>query len=464
MSWLKLRDIADMTGGRLVGEDAPVESVCTDTRQLTRHQLFVALKGPRFDAHDFIDRDPTLLAAGLMVSRELRSRLPQILVDDSQWGLSRFAEAWRERQTLTVIGLTGSNGKTTVKEMIAAILARTGNVLATRGNLNNQIGVPLTLLSIRPQHEFAVVELGANHPGEIGGLTDIVRPDIALITNAAAAHLEGFRTLEGVAQAKAEIFLGLDKAGCAVLNADDAYADFWRQQTAKFRCVTFGLVNPADVSAAWRSDGTLDMHTPLGTVEICLPLEGRHNVMNALAATAAALLAGANLEHVKVGLEAMRPIGGRLVAKRGIRRAHIIDDTYNANPGSLSAALSVLSRRAGEHWLVLGDMAELGDMAQAFHRQVGEIARRHRVSRLYALGSLTRAAVEAFGEGATHYADVDSLVSRLKVDLHAGVNVLVKGSRSMHMESIVETLLENGVASGRGKGSLSRAEGREHAA
>ena len=231
--------------------------------------------------------------------------------------------------------------------MIAAILTRTGNVLATWGNLNNQIGVPLTLLSIRPRHEFAVVEMGANHPGEIGGLTDIVRPNIALITNAAAAHLEGFRTLDGVAQAKAEIFHGLDRAGCAVLNADDAYADFWRQQSDRFRCVTFGLVNAAEVFAEWRAEGALVVHAPQGTVEVRLPLEGRHNVMNALAASAAALVAGAKLEHVKAGLEAMHPVGGRLVAKRGIKGAQIIDDTYNANPGSLSAALEVLSMRAG---------------------------------------------------------------------------------------------------------------------
>ena len=442
MSWLKLTDIAAMVHGRVIGEDVFIESVSTDTRSLSADQLFVALRGPRFDGHDFAQQDPSLPAAALLVARRLDTELPQVLVDDPELALSRMAESWRERLDLRVIGLTGSNGKTTVKEMCAAILAQIGKVFATPGNLNNHIGVPLTLLSIRTQHEFAVVEMGANHPGEIGGLTDIVQPEVALITNAAPAHLEGFRSLDGVAHAKAEIFNGLNQDGIAIINADDAYADFWRRQVGERSYISFGLELAADVHGWWRPDEDLYIETSEGSVAVSLPLVGRHNAMNALAASAATIALGAELEHIKNGLESMQPVSGRLTPKRGINRAWILDDSYNANPGSFGAALEVLKDCPGEPWLVLGDMAELGEFGERFHRQIGALANEYGVRRLYAVGSLTKSTVEAFGEEAAHFGDIEALMRQLRRDLHSEVYVLVKGSRSMNMERVVAGLLE----------------------
>jgi UDP-N-acetylmuramoyl-tripeptide--D-alanyl-D-alanine ligase len=443
MNWLNLSEIAEMANGHLVGDDVPITSVSTDTRVLSAGQLFIALRGPRFDGHDCITRESNLPAAGLMVARKLNIPLPQIIVDDTQLALSRLAENWRERLDLTVIGLTGSNGKTTVKEMIAAILAQKGSVFATPGNLNNHIGVPLTLLSIRPEHDFAVVEMGANHPGEIGGLTDIVQPQVALITNAAPAHLEGFLSLDGVAKAKAEIFNGLDERGVAIINADDAYADYWRRKISGVRSMCFGLDHPADVCGSWTEGQDLILSTSKSQFEVRLPLKGRHNAINALAACTVAIAVGAQIKHIKEGLEAMHPVNGRLVAKSGIGHAQILDDSYNANPGSFNAALDVLAQCPGEHWLVLGDMAELGDFAEVFHRQVGEMSRARGVQRLYALGSLTKTAVAAFGTGAIHFNSADDLLQQLISELHTGIYVLVKGSRAMHMDKIVAALLRD---------------------
>lgn len=442
MSWLMLSEIAAMVQGRLIGNDVPVESVSTDTRSLDTNQLFVALKGLRFDGHDFALRDPAPTAAAMLVSRRLDTALAQILVDDTQLALSRLAERWRERLDLKVIGLTGSNGKTTVKEMCASILAQKGEVFATPGNLNNHIGVPLTLLSIRAKHDFAVVEMGANHPGEIGGLTDIVQPHVALITNAAPAHLEGFGSLDGVAQAKAEIFNGLDQKGLAIINADDAYADFWRRQVGERSHVSFGLEREADVRGSWQPGEDLYIETPEGSVAVSLALVGRHNAMNALAASAATIALGVQLRHVKQGLESMQPVSGRLTPKRGINNTWILDDSYNANPGSFGAALEVLRECSGEPWLVLGDMAELGEFGESLHRQVGALAQEYGVRRLYATGPLTKSAVKAFGKGAVHINDVDALLQQLRKDLHSGVYVLVKGSRTMHMEHVVCGLLK----------------------
>lgn len=444
MAWLNLAMIAAMVQGRLLGNDAAIESVSTDTRSLPPHALFIALYGPRFDGHECVEREPNLPLTGVMVSRVLDIPFPQILVDDTQLALSRFAEAWREKLEMPLIGLTGSNGKTTVKEMIAAILAQEGHVFATRGNLNNHIGVPLTLLSMRPHHEFAVVEMGANHPGEIGALTDIVRPQVALITNAGPAHLEGFRSLDGVAEAKAEIFTGLTDGGIAIINADDDYADYWREQARGFRILSFGLDHPADVRAQWRGNGELGLHTPEGHASVRLPLAGRHNVLNALAATTAALALGVSLNRISDGLASIQPVAGRLVVRPGIKCVQILDDSYNANPASFGAALAVLAECSGERWLVLGDMVELGESAETLHRQAGEMARDLGVTRLYAVGSLTRTAVAAFGSGATHFDGTQTLIARLKNDLHEGISVLVKGSRAMHLEQVVQALLASG--------------------
>lgn len=454
MAWLNLATIAAMVQGRLLGNDAEVESVSTDTRSLLQHSLFIALYGPRFDGHECVERDPNLPVNGVLVSRVLDIPFPQILVDDTQLALSRFADAWREKLEVPVIGLTGSNGKTTVKEMIAAILAQEGHVFATQGNRNNHIGVPLTLLSMRPHHDFAVVEMGANRPGEIGALTDIVRPQVALITNAGPAHLEGFLSLDGVAKAKAEIFTGLTDGGIAIINADDDYAEYWREQARGFRILSFGLDHPADVRAQWHGKGELSLLTPEGRVSLRLPLAGRHNVSNALAATAVALALGVSLNRISDGLASIQPMAGRLVVKPGIKRVRILDDSYNANPASFGAALAVLAECSGERWLVLGDMAELGESAETLHRQAGEKARDRGVARLYAVGSLSRATVAAFGSGAVHFESTQVLIARLKKDLHTGINVLVKGSRAMQLEQVVQALLAPGERKSDGKGAV----------
>jgi UDP-N-acetylmuramoyl-tripeptide--D-alanyl-D-alanine ligase len=442
----------------LVGEDGPVASLSTDTRTLQAGQLFVALQGPRFDAHERVLAGKAARAAGVMVSRRLDTPLAQVLVDDTQAALTRLAAAWRERVSTPVVGLTGSNGKTTVKEMIAAILSREGPVYATRGNLNNHIGVPLTLSALRPHHAYAVVEMGANHPGEIAALTRMVRPHIALITNAAAAHLEGFGDLEGVARAKGEIFEGLSQTGVGVINADDAFADHWRARLGDRDWVGFGFSKTAQVQGEWGPQGALRIQTPVAALRLRLPLAGRHNAMNALAAIAVAHALGVDLGQAVRALEACTPVAGRLTPYAGIRGVSILDDSYNANPASLRAALEVLVARRGPHWLVLGDMGELGADAERLHGEAGVAAREAGVARLLALGPLSRAAVAAFGATASHFQAVEELIAALRAELEPGVSVLVKGSRAMHMERVVEALKAGQSGAGKPLG------GREDAA
>jgi UDP-N-acetylmuramoyl-tripeptide--D-alanyl-D-alanine ligase len=441
MSWLRLSEIASMADGRLIGADTMVKSVTTDSRGLIAGQLFVALSGPRFDGHDFVANAEGAQAAGVIVARQVDCGLPQILVDDTFKALSRLAAAWREQLKLPIVGLTGSNGKTTVKEMIAAILSRKGQVLATRGNLNNHIGVPLTLLAIRRHHAYAVVEMGANHPGEIAALTSIARPDVALITNAAAAHLEGFGSIEGVARAKGEIFEGLRADGIAIINADDAYVDYWRTLIGKRTCLSFGIEQAADVCARDAADVSLHISAPAGKIEIKLPLPGRHNARNALAAAAVAIAVGVDMSSLKTGLESVQQVHGRLVMRKAWQGARLLDDSYNANPDSLAAALEVLAMLPGERWLVLGDMGELGPSGRHLHRQAGKRARASGVTRLYTLGRLSRAAAAAFGAGAQRFDSHTALTMALRGELHAAVSVLVKGSRSMRMEKVVEALV-----------------------
>ncbi|MEA3412747.1 MAG: UDP-N-acetylmuramoyl-tripeptide--D-alanyl-D-alanine ligase [Pseudomonadota bacterium] len=444
MTWLRLSELAGMAGGRLMGDDAPVTSVSTDTRRLEAGQLFVALGGPNFDAHALIEAGAAGQAAGVLVGRRLSASLPQIVVDDTLEGLTRMAGAWRRRFAARVVALTGSNGKTTVKEMTAAILRQAGAVLATRGNLNNHIGVPLTLLSVRPDHRFAVVEMGANHPGEIRVLTMIAAPDAALVNNAGPAHLEGFGDLEGVARGKGEIFSGLTAGGTAVINADDPFYPYWMDLTRRRETITFGFASGADVRGAWISGAPLSVSTPSGAFEIDLPLEGRHNALNALAATALSLSAGATTDQIVLGLARVRPVGGRLNTRAGVAGAEIIDDTYNANPASLAAALDVVSNLGGETWLVLGDMGELGAEAAGLHERAGELARRAGVTRLYAVGPLSRGAASSFGAGARHFDDTQALAASVAPDLRSGIRVLVKGSRAMHLERLVAVLTRAG--------------------
>ena len=441
MSWLDLATIATMCGGELIGENRGVSAVSTDSRSVTGDELFIALKGERFDAHDFIT--PALDAAAVMVVRRLDTALPQILVDDTRLALGRLAGAWRKSLGTTVVGLTGSNGKTTVKEMTASILAQLGETLATRGNLNNDIGVPLTLLRLRETHDYAVIEMGANHHGEIAYLTAIAAPDVALITNAGPAHLEGFGSIEGVSRAKGEIFQGLVTHGVAVLNADDTYFDYWGGLTAGHKTLSFGLDQPADFSGKWNEAAhVLQFDCPLGQFEVKLPLSGKHNARNALCAAAAASAVGAHVDEIIAGLQALQPVAGRLEEKRGANGARVIDDSYNANPASMHAAVDVLASRTGTRVLVLGDMGELGADAEGLHAELGDYARKAGVDRLLTTGKLTRHASDRFGAGAEHFENWEALVAAVRPELGPEVTVLVKGSRSSHMERVVSALEE----------------------
>ncbi|PID45462.1 MAG: UDP-N-acetylmuramoyl-tripeptide--D-alanyl-D-alanine ligase [Proteobacteria bacterium] len=439
MTWM-LSDIATMTNGRLQGADRRVESVATDSRSVGGDQLFIAIKGERFDAHDFVE-DLQGVAGAALVDRVIDCELPQIVVKDTRQALAAFAAAWRQQFKKPLIGLTGSNGKTTVKEMLSAILAEKGTVLATIGNLNNDLGVPLTLLRLRESHDYAVIEMGANHFGEIEFLTRIAKPDVAILNNAGAAHLEGFGDVEGVSRAKAEIFQGLSESGIAVINADDQYADYWKGCNEGREIISFGIEHAATVQGKVLPTGMLVLATGQASVEITLSLLGRHNVRNALAAASAALAVGVDLQAIKTGLESLRPVKGRLAPLSGQHDTRVIDDTYNANPTSANAAIDVLADfTAGERVLVLGDMAELGDDANGMHHAIGEYARQKGISRLFCLGKLTAETARAFGHNAEHFTELEPLLASLKQQLKNNMTLLVKGSRSMRMERVVEAL------------------------
>lgn len=415
----------------------------TDSRSLEREQLFVALKGPNHDGHEHVSEAARRGAAAAMISRSVDSSLPIIRVADTLQGLGRLAGVWRDRFELPVIAVTGSNGKTTVKEMLAAILRAGTPLLATRGNLNNEIGLPLTLMELNAEHRLAVVEMGANHPGEIAWLARLARPHVGVITQCAPAHLEGFGSIEGVAEAKGELLANLDADGTAIINADDRFATMWRRLAGSRRCISFAIDGRADVRAEWQQEtmgSRIEMSTPEDRIELHLALPGRHNVANAAAAAAAALAVGAAPAAIVSGLEGLRPVPGRLEPKIIDGDICVIDDTYNANPASLQAGLEVLAAFPGRHWLVLGDMAELGDEAPDYHRQAAQLVRDYRVERLMTIGELSRLTTASFGEGAHHHESMDALVASLGESLEPNTTVLVKGSRSMGMERVVAAL------------------------
>ena len=453
MNTLQLSQVARRIGGELIGGDIGFSAVGSDSRNLQPGTLFVALKGPHFDGHAFISQALEKGACALLVSERQALDVPQLLVRDTRLGLGRLAALWRDSFDVPVVGITGSNGKTTVKELIAAILRLRGPVLATRGNLNNDIGLPLTLLRLQDE-AYAVVEMGANHPGEIGYLTQIARPDVAVITNAGAAHLEGFGDLNGVARGKGEILSGLDALGVAVLNADDDYFPLWRQLVGERRMLTFGTSERADVQGEpdkaemrWTASG-FSSHMPVTyreeRFEIGLALAGRHNLMNALAAIAVTLALGCSVEQIQQGLAAVEPVSGRLRSRMTPTGLRLIDDTYNANPDSVDAAVQVLCEAPGNQWLVLGDLAELGMQAAELHAEIGGRARQAGLRRLCTLGPLSRQAAERFGEGAQAFDDIDALVKALRRDAAAGDTLLIKGSRSAGMERVVQRLLDEG--------------------
>ncbi len=454
----RLSDVVAAAGGRLAGDDAAFAGVSIDSRTLERGQLFFALRGERFDGHAFLAAAAERGAAAAVVEKPGDSPLPQVVVRDTQAALAALAGAWRGRSRALVLGVGGSNGKTTTKEMLASILAEAGPTLATRGNLNNHIGVPLTLLRLEPSHRFAVIEMGANHPGEIAALAAIARPAIALVTNAGDEHLEGFGDLAGVAHAEGEMFAALAPDGTAVINADDPFHELWRTMARGARVLRFAIDAPAEARAsaiqglvrrgAFETEFTLTLAGEQARVR--LGLAGRHNVMNALGAAAAAHAAGAPLAAVVAGLERVRPVGGRLQLKQGPRGSWLIDDSYNANPSSVRAGIDVLCGLPGEHWLVLGEMAELGGETEASHAGVGDYARRAGITRLFAFGAAARHAVASFGARAAWYDDAGRLADDVGAGLDAGVTVLVKGSRVNRLERVVERLLQPLAAAGNG--------------
>lgn len=448
MNWL-LSDIATAINGRLIAGNVAISGVSTDTRAVGAGELFVALSGERFDAHDFLDQAVASGAVALLVAREekLPAGIAAIVVDDTRLALGRLAAAWRARFDLPVIAVTGSNGKTTTKEMIAAVLKATfgENVLATRGNLNNDIGLPLTLLGLESHHQAAVIEMGMNHPGEIAYLTKIGAPTVALLTNAQRAHLEGMGDLDEVAREKGSIFDGLQSDGVAVINADDAYAACWQKMAGAHRVCRFGIDADAEVSARVREHGlevSISLSAPTGEAEISLQVPGRHNGRNAVAAAAACLAAGIPLAAVVTGLQAFVGVKGRLQRRGGKKGAAILDDSYNANPDSVRAGIDVLAATIGHKVLVLGDMGEIGEASGQYHDEIGGYAKSQGVDRLFALGDATQVAVRNFGEGARHFCNIDKLIAAVDKELGPKTTILVKGSRFMKMERVADALTD----------------------
>lgn len=453
MNWTLAR-IAAVTQGRILGGAQAAEQVVngltTDTRAIAQGQLFVALAGERFDAHDFLAAAVQAGAAGLLVSDEQRlpAGVPAVLVADTRLALGQLAAAWRAQFTLPLIAVTGSNGKTTTKEMIASILetAYPGAVLATRGNFNNDIGLPLTLLGLHAGHRAAVVEMGMNQPGEIAYLTQLARPTVALVNNAQRAHLQGMGDLAEIAREKGSIFTGLAAAGVAVFNADDAQSPVWQAQVdaARQRPLRFAVNQPAEVRGTLTQQGLdflLALQTPAGEAQLVLPVPGRHNAVNALAATAACLAAGIALPQVAAGLQSFRGVKGRLQRRQGQQGAQILDDTYNANPDSVRAGIDVLASTIGKKILVLGDMGEIGEGSHQCHDEIGGYAKSQGVDRLYALGEASAQAVRNFGEGGRHFCNIDKLIAAVQKELAADTTVLVKGSRFMRMERVADALV-----------------------
>ncbi|MCU7326626.1 UDP-N-acetylmuramoyl-tripeptide--D-alanyl-D-alanine ligase [Escherichia albertii] len=445
-----LSQLTDILNGELKGADIALDAVTTDTRKLTPGCLFVALKGERFDAHDFADQAKAGGAGALLVSRPLDIDLPQLIVKDTRLAFGQLAAWVRQQVPARVVALTGSSGKTSVKEMTAAILSQCGNTLYTAGNLNNDIGVPMTLLRLTPEYDYVVIELGANHQGEIAWTVSLTRPEAALVNNLAAAHLEGFGSLAGVAKAKGEIFTGLPENGIAIMNADNNDWLNWQSVIGSRKVWRFSPnAANSDFTATnihVTSHGTeFTLQTPTGSVDVLLPLPGRHNIANALAAAALAMSVGATRDAIKAGLANLKAVPGRLFPIQLAENQLLLDDSYNANVGSMTAAVQVLAEMPGYRVLVVGDMAELGAESEACHIQVGEAAKAAGIDRVLSVGKQSHAIGAASGVG-EHFADKTALIAHLKTLIaeQQVITILVKGSRSAAMEEVVRALQENG--------------------
>ena len=452
---MRLHEAAHALSATAVGVDVEFTCVETDTRKLTPGCLYVALKGANFDGHAFAARALEQGAAAVMVAAGAALTVaPALVVDDTRLALGRLAAWHRARMPAKLAAITGSNGKTTVKEMLAAICkAEAGDeaVLATQGNLNNDIGMPLTLLGLTPAHRYAVIEMGMNHPGELAYLTQLAHPDVALVNNALRAHLEGLGSVEAIARAKGEIYVGLKEDGVAVLNADDPHAGLWREMNQGRATLSFGFDAHAEVRIDAAPGEALRLHTAHGAIEAELQVPGDHNRRNAAAAAAAAMALGIPPVAIVRGLAAYTGTKGRLQTHACLMGATLIDDTYNANPDSVLAAVGVLAARSGTRLLVLGDMGELGDDAPALHREVGEQAKAAGIHRLLCLGELSLHTVQGFGPGAMHFERIEELLAEIEQALGPDVTVLVKGSRFMKMERVVKSFMEANVCQETGR-------------
>ena len=445
--------IAHWAGAEIHGDDVSIDAVSNDSRSLSAGSLYVALRGERFDGHDFAANAVEQGASALLVERLLPLEVPQIVVANTELALAKIAAAMQQQRATRVFAITGSNGKTSVKNLLLAILQHAAavagqHVYATPGNRNNEIGLPLAVIDAPEDADFAIYEMGTGKPGDIAYLTAIAAPDVAIVNNVAPAHLERMGSLLEIANTKAAVYDDLRDGGVAVINADDAFSPYFAARAGGHQVVRFGLEVSADVTATGivldEAGSRFQLHAPQGQTEVTLQLPGRHNVLNALAAAAMALAAGIALPLVVEGLAQARPVAGRQVAHVLDNGAVLIDDSYNANPGSLAAAITALAAGKGEGWLVLGDMRELGPDAQALHAQAGLRAREAGLKRLYALGPLSAAAAAAFGEGGRHFDSHAALAAALQTELHAGVRCLVKGSRGSAMDKIVTALLKRG--------------------
>ncbi len=444
--------LAQELDGELLGEDVMFSNISTDTRSLEKGDLYLALVGERFDGNEFVDAAASRGAGAAVVSREIESGIATLRVADTHVALGTIARIARRRSRAKVVALTGSQGKTTVKEMLGAILGSAGACLATEANLNNTIGVPLTLLKINEGHEYVVIEMGANCAGEIKFSVEATEPDIALITNASPAHIEGFGSLQGIVAAKGEIIDGLKSDGIMVLNADDPHVQVWAARAAGRKLVRFGYENASGdaqyfaSSVEERNDGTsnFNLHTPQGEQALSIRFLGRHNVLNAIAASAAAMEAGASLIDVVQGLSSLEPVAGRLSRVAGINGCQLIDDSYNASPSSFFAAIDVLSSLQGHKLLVMGDMKELGTDTDSAHASVGEYASSAAIDQFWAIGEKSSLAIDAYAGKGRHFDSKEALVEAIKAISRPELTVLVKGSRGAKMNEVVTALKING--------------------
>ena len=443
----RLSQIAQAIDAKLIGDDVEVSQVYTDSRSSRENGLFIALKGPHFDAHNFLSDVVLQGAKAVVVEQRTALPVPQLVVEDTRIALGKIAAFNREQLRAKFVAITGSSGKTTVKEMLASILQNAGSTYATKGNFNNEIGAPLTLLEMNQEHEFGVIELGANHAGEIAYTAGITKPDVALINNVAAAHLEGFGDLQGVARAKGEIYSQLGKSGVAVINNDDDFADYWKQhidqQIMTFAVETNGDVVASEISLDENQCPKFILNYKNKKQEIQLSLAGSHNVYNALAAATCALALGVSLKEIAFGLSQTPIVSGRLMMEILTNGCRLIDDTYNANLDSMRAAIELLKGYSNKRILVIGDMAELGEFGRQCHEQIGEIAEQAKIDKLFSCGVLTQFTHKLFSGEGEHYSSQIELIKQLKKEAKANTTILIKGSRSAHMERVVQALMEH---------------------